>query len=95
MSKKWTDALSDEILNRLCNCVSRKSDIGPLVNARWAWMKEQGKDKQGFIKEDALVDVLDLLDSNSNYFDLTEDEYSAVHGITDHPPRRPRGPRKL
>lgn len=71
----WTDHLNGEVLTRLCNCRSRKSDIEPLVNARWLSMVEAGKDKQGLTKEDALCEVLDLLDSNGQFFDFTVDEY--------------------
>ena len=72
---RWTDYLSEEVRARLANCNSRKEDIADLVNAKWRKMKEQGKDKQGFTKEDALVSVLDLLDSNSCNYDLTREEY--------------------
>jgi len=41
-------------------------------------MKEQGKDKLGFTKEDALISVLELLDCNSQFFDLTTDEYKEL-----------------
>ncbi len=74
----WTDNLDGEVLTRLCNCRSRKSDIEPLVNAKWLSMVEAGKDKRGFTKEDALVDVMDLLDCNGQFFDLTADEYQEL-----------------
>lgn len=73
--KKWTDYLSNDVYTRLANCRSTKSDLNELVNAKWRSMREHGKDKQGFTKEDALVSVLELLDSNGQYFDLTTDEY--------------------
>lgn len=72
---KWMEKLDPHVLERLGNCCSRKSDIGPLTEARWAWMRETGKDKEGFIKEDALVYVLELLDCNGQFFDLSRDEY--------------------
>lgn len=78
LASKWTDTLNSAVYERLCNCRSRKSDIKELVQARWAWMKRTGKDKQGFTKEDALVDVLDLLDSNNQYTDLTRDEWDDI-----------------
>lgn len=74
----WTDNLDGEVLTRLCNCRSRKSDIESLVNAKWLSMVEAGKDKRGFTKEDALVDVMDLLDCNGQFFDLTADEYQEL-----------------
>ena len=73
--KKWTDKLSNDVYVRLCNCMTKKSDIQELVNAKWLLYKEIGKDKEGFTKEDALVSVLELLDCNSSCFDLTEEEY--------------------
>lgn len=74
--KKWTEYLETEVYRRLCHCQSRKSDIPALVNAKWLSFQNAGKDKQGFTKEDALISVLDLLDSNGQAFDLTADEYS-------------------
>ena len=74
----WTDKLESGVYERLCNCRSRKSDIEPLTNAKWAAMKEAGKDKQGFTKEDALVAVLEMLDCNGQCFDLTVDEYNEL-----------------
>ena len=68
---KWTDLLDEDIYMRLCNCCSRKSDILPLAKAKWAFLKE----KQGFDKEDALVYILELLDCNSVYIDISSDEY--------------------
>lgn len=74
----WTDYLSEGVERRLGNCHSSRSDIEELVNTRWFWMKEHGKDKEGFTKEDALVYILDLLDCNSQYIDLTKAEYDAL-----------------
>lgn len=74
----WTDKLENDVVKRLANCNSLKRDIKPLTNAKWAAMKEVGKDKQGFTKEDALVSVLELLDCNGQCFDLTADEYNEI-----------------
>ena len=76
--KHWTDNLPSDIYNRLCNCCSRRSDIETLVNVKWAAMVEAGKREQGFTKEDALVSILDLLDSNDQFFDLTSGEYESL-----------------
>lgn len=73
--KSWTDYLPEDVYNRLAACSTRKSDIKTLVDAKWRRMKELGKDQQGFTREDALVSVLDLLDSNSCNYELTVDEY--------------------
>lgn len=72
---KWTDYLRADVFGRLEACRTIKSDIPILVNAKWLQYKAIGKDAQGFTKEDALVDVLELLECNSCYFDLTEEEY--------------------
>ena len=71
---KWTDRLSGDVYMRLCQCCSRKKDIPKLVNAKWADYRAKGKDKQGFTREDAVIDILELLDSNSQDIDLTRDE---------------------
>lgn len=76
--KRWTDKLPTDVHNRLCNCCSRRSDIETLVNVKWAAMVEAGKKDEGFTKEDALVSILDLLDSNGQFFDLTRAEYDAL-----------------
>ena len=78
MKIKWTDNLPEDVYNRLCNCCSRKSDLETLVNVKWAAMVEGGKKAQGFTKEDALVSILDLLDCNGQFFDLTPAEYDAL-----------------
>lgn len=76
--KHWTDNLAEDVRMRLGECRTRKTDIPALVAAKWLSYKESGKAEKGFTKEDALVDVLELLDCNSCFFDLTEDEYSAL-----------------
>ena len=62
--KSWTELLPDNVYNRLCNCCSRKTDIPILLDARWQWAQDTGRDKQGYTKEDCLTYVLELLDSN-------------------------------
>lgn len=78
MFKKWTDYLNEEVYIRLCNCTTIKSDIKALVNAKWLSYKERGKDKEGYTKKDALINILELLDCNGKYFDITEDEYNEL-----------------
>lgn len=75
---KWTTYLKPDVLGRLTACRSRKDDLENLVSAKWLEMVDAGKDKQGFTREDALVCVLEHLDCNSQYFDLTRDEYNAL-----------------
>lgn len=72
----WTNGLSSEVYERLCNCTTRKDDLSALVNARWNWYKRQGK--EGVTKEAALIDVLELLDCNGKQFDLTIEEWNEL-----------------
>lgn len=74
----WIDKLPSDVRDRLGNCRSRRSDIEILVNVKWAAMVEEGKREQGFTKEDALVSVLDLLDCNGQFVDLTKAEYDSL-----------------
>lgn len=76
--KNWMTNLPGDVYNRLCECRSRRSDLETLVNVRWAAMIEAGKKEQGFTKEDALADILDLLDSNNQWVDLTREEYDSL-----------------
>lgn len=71
----WTDYLPEDVATRLANCRSTKSDIKPLVDAKWRRMKDLGKQDHGFVREDALVAVLDLLDANGCDYELTQEEY--------------------
>ena len=73
-ARKWTEMLEEDVLNRLGNCKSRKSDILPLAQAKWAALKE----REGFCKEDALVCILELLDCNGQFIDLTRNEYDDI-----------------
>ena len=57
--KKWVEFLPEDVYQRLANCNSMKSDIPVLVNAKWRSYRESSKDKQGFTKEDALIEVLE------------------------------------
>ena len=43
-------------------------------------MKSKGNDKEGFTKEDALVDILDWLDSNCQWelANITREEWDAL-----------------
>lgn len=75
MKKTWMDNLSSGVCERLGACRTVKADLPELVNAKWLSYQENGKAEKGFTKEDALVAVLELLDCNSCYFDLTRDEY--------------------
>lgn len=76
--KKWAERLPEAVYMRLCNCKTKKEDIQKLVDAKWGTYKEEGKEKRGFTKEDALIAILELLDCNSIIIDLTEDEYNEL-----------------
>lgn len=72
MKAHWTDSLNDAVYTRLCNCRTIKADIPQLVNAKWASYPAEAK--AVLTKQDALVDVLELLEENSCFFDLTAQE---------------------
>lgn len=74
----WTDRLELGVYKRLCDCRSRRKDIAQLVEAKWADYKSKGFDRQGLTKEDALVSILELLECNNQFFDLTKDEYNEL-----------------
>ena len=78
MRSNWTDRLPCDVYRRLCTCRNLKSDLPILTDAKWAEMVEKGMHKEGLTKEDALVAVLDHLDCNSQWFDLTRAEYDAL-----------------
>lgn len=74
----WTDNLPYEVHARLANCKSRREDIPTLTAVKWRWMCDKGMHTKGFTKEDALVSVLELLDCNGQFFDLTADEEADI-----------------
>lgn len=74
----WMDKLPEDVANRLGNCRSTRDDIRTLVDVKWAYMCQTGKREEGFTKEDALVSILDLLDSNGRSFDLSKAEYDSL-----------------
>lgn len=76
--EKWIEKLPSDVYRRLAECRNKKSDIPMLVNCRWEAMVEAGKQEEGFTKEDALVDILEWLDMNSQWFDFTREEYDAL-----------------
>ena len=75
MKKNWTYSLPEDVFLRLRNCATVRTDLKPLVDAKWLSYKESGKADSGFTKEDALIEILELVDCNSCYFDLTKEEY--------------------
>jgi len=78
---KWTDYIPDgNVYDRLRNCKSRKSDVPTLLEARWLYYRFNGLDCNGFTMGDALVDVLEILDCNGVYVDLTHEEWAMLTG---------------
>ena len=80
---KWTEYLKETnptVYGRLCACHNTKEDLPVLVNSRWRWIQDNVKST--LTKEDALVDILDWLDSNSQWklTDLTREEYDELKG---------------
>lgn len=75
---RWTDHLSPAVYNRLCNCCNSREDLKELVDAKWMNYVERGKHLEGYTKEDAVVDILDWLDSNGQYIDLTSEEFKEL-----------------
>ena len=76
--KKWTEFLPADVYNRLCDCRTRREDLHTLVNVKWYAMQQAGKNKEKFTKEDALIQILELLDCNDRFFDLSKAEYQAL-----------------
>lgn len=62
--------LDSAVYNRLCDCVSLKEDILPLTKCV--------KKNKGYDAEQSLCYVLEHLDCNSQFFDLTREEYDAI-----------------
>ena len=73
--KKWTDYLPSDVRQRLANCRSSRRDIEFLTQAKWNVLKTKGPE---YTPEDALVEVLDLLDANGQFIDLTKAEYDGI-----------------
>ena len=77
------EGLSDGVYNRLCECHNEKRDIPTLVKSVYTY---NHKYDRRYKVEDAMVFVLDHLDSNSQPFstDLTTDEYyGIIKEVTD------------
>lgn len=73
---QWSDSLPADVWDRLCHCRSRKEDILPLAQAKWSYIKAKFGDK--YCKEDALVLVVEHLDSNNQDFELTREEWNDI-----------------
>lgn len=72
MKKRWVDYLSEDVYIRLGECRTTKADLPELVKCRWATMEYP------FTKEDALIQVIELLDANGCDMELTTDEWNEL-----------------
>ena len=72
MKKKWTDYLSEEVYVRLCECRTIKADIPELVKCKLATMEYP------HTKEDALIEVIDLVYMNDCFIELTTEEWDKL-----------------
>ena len=70
----WCDGLPKYVYARLRCGKTRKSDLPILVDAKW----QSNKNTPGYAKEDALKSVLELLDHNGGFIELTNEEYDAL-----------------
>lgn len=75
-SKEWTYYLPYEVYLRLVECRTIKEDLPVLLHAKWQWAQDTGH-YNGYIKEDILSDILDLLDCNGldSVTELTMEEW--------------------
>ncbi len=69
-SKLW-EGLDSNVFQRLCECKSLKKDILPLAKCIY-------KNKNMDDKEQALIYVLEHLSCNSQFFDLTREEWDDI-----------------
>lgn len=77
--KEWYDYLDEPIYRRLCECRTIKADLPALVNAKFRSFKDLGKQGElGYTKEDALIEVLKLLDCNGFDADISVAEYNSL-----------------
>lgn len=79
--QRFTDLLQQlcpDVYRRLCACCNREEDLPYLVGTMWTHMKNQGKDKQGFTREDALVQILEWLGENGQWelADISQSMYN-------------------
>lgn len=70
------DYLPYNVHVRLVQCQTTKDDLSILLDTKWKWAQDTGC-YNGYIKEDILADILNLLDSNGlgNVTELTMDEW--------------------
>ena len=72
----WIDYLPYNVHVRLAQCQITKADLPILLDAKWQWAQDTGH-YNGYIKEDILSDILDLLDCNGldSVTELTMEEW--------------------
>ena len=62
--EEWTDLLNEDQYIRLCECRSIMADVPALIQTQWAWNQINHKK---MTKEDTVVQILELLDANSQW----------------------------
>ena len=72
----WLDYLPYNVRLRLAQCQTTKGDLSILLDAKWRWVQDTERYNE-HTKEDALVDILDLLDCNGldSVTELTMEEW--------------------
>ena len=68
---QFRDYLPEDVLGRLADCKSRKSDIPYLANARYNYLVKTGRPEDAATKEEALDYVNEHIASN-NQLDLCD-----------------------
>lgn len=79
----WTNFIPFDVYIRLCDCQTTKEDLPILVETKWKHTKTKGRNravKGPYTKEDALIDVLEMLDCNGldNVTELTQKEWEEL-----------------
>lgn len=67
----------NDVFERYVNHQTIKEDLPYLVSAKWRSMKKRVEDTT---MEDALICVLQILDSNDNHISLSDEEYKKLIG---------------
>lgn len=68
---------NNDVFERYVNHQAIKEDLPYLVSAKWRSMKKRVEDTT---MEDALICVLQILDSNDNHISLSDEEYKKLIG---------------
>lgn len=82
-NSQWTNSIPLDVYMRLCDCQTTKEDLPILVKAKWSHTDKEpthGAFKGPYTKEDALIDILEMLDCNGldNVTELTQEEWEEL-----------------